>query len=93
MRPCSLCLLHKAYRKVLSATSAVQLASSLTPLAGILAAYFIFGEAPNLAQYIGGSIVVLGGMIISKIGVWRQSAAVPLSSKKEIDMEIGFKGI
>ncbi|MCL1468113.1 DMT family transporter [Argonema galeatum] len=75
-----------------STASEISLASSFTPIAGILAAYFILGEAPNLAQYIGGSIII-GGIIISQIGVWRQSAAVPLSYKKEIDMEIGFKGI
>ena len=75
-----------------STVSEISLASSFTPIAGILAAYFILGEAPNLAQYIGGSIII-GGIIISQIGVWRQSAAIPLSYKKEIDRSIGFKGI
>lgn len=38
----------------------VSLASAVSPLAGILAAYAILGEAPNGAQYIGGALILVG---------------------------------
>ena len=78
-----------------TSASEVSLASSFNPIVGILAAYFILGEAPTLAQYIGGG-VILCGIILNQIGVSHQSAkttAVPkVSSAKEMDMEVGFKG-
>jgi len=45
-----------------STASEVSLASSFSPIAGILASYLILGESPNIAQYIGGSAIV-GGII------------------------------
>jgi hypothetical protein len=72
------------------------LASSFSPIAGILAAYLILGEAPTFAQYIGGSVILLG-IALNQIGVVRQRTKTPtvppVSLAKEIDMEVGFKGI
>jgi drug/metabolite transporter (DMT)-like permease len=76
--------------------SDVSLASSFGPLAGILAAYLILGEAPNMAQYIGGSII-MGGIVLNQIGVSHQSAKIPKVAKstsaKEMENSVGFKGI
>lgn len=76
--------------------SEVSLASSFSPIAGILAAYFILAEAPTTAQYIGGSVILLG-IIINQIGTRQQpaetTAALESESSKEMEMEAGFKGI
>lgn len=76
--------------------SDVSLASSFSPIAGILAAYLILGEAPTMAQYIGGSVIICG-IVLNQIGVSRKAtlavALPPASSAKEKDMEVGFKGI
>ena len=74
--------------------SDVSLASSFSPIAGILAAYFLLGEAPTLAQYIGGSVVICG-IILNQIGVFRKSTTTTpqLNPAKEMDMEVGFKGV
>ena len=75
--------------------SDVSLASSFSPIAGILAAYLILGEAPNLAQYIGGSIIIVG-IALNQIGVSRLStktSTAPQITEKEMDMEVGFKRI
>jgi hypothetical protein len=56
----------------------------------------ILGEAPNMAQYMGGSII-MGGIILNQIGILRQSAKTPkvlLSTfAKEMDNLVGFKGL
>ena len=74
----------------------VSLASSISPVAGILAAYFILEEAPTMAQYIGGSVIIIG-IILNQIGVSRQQIDSKIISKeieqKNRDMEVGFKGI
>lgn len=75
--------------------SDVSLASSFSPIAGILAAYFILGEAPNLAQYIGGTIIIVG-IALNQIGVSKfslQTTTAPQITEKEMEMEVGFKGI
>ncbi len=77
-------------------TEDVSLASSFSPLAGIIAAYLILGEVPNMAQYIGGSVIILG-IILNQIGVSSQAEkGKPLSKmevEKQIEQEIGYKGI
>lgn len=80
----------------MTSASDVSLASAFSPLAGILAAYLILGEAPTVAQYIGGSAIICG-IVLNQIGVFRTPAAPPVapqvSSAKEMDMEVGYKGI
>ena len=79
-----------------STASVASLASSFTPIVAIVAAYFILGEAPTLAQYIGGSIIIVG-IIISQIGVSRQNSAITDTTKsrsdKEMETKIGFRGL
>lgn len=71
--------------------SEVSLASAFNPIIAILAAYFLLGEAPTFAQYIGGA-VILCGITLNQIGISRQSAEPQVNSAKELDMEVGFKG-
>ena len=77
-------------------TEDVSLASSFSPLAGIIAAYLILGEVPNTAQYIGGSVIILG-IILNQIGVSSQAlkgnGLNKMELEKQVDQEIGFKGI
>jgi len=79
-----------------SSASEVSLASSFSPVAGILTAYLILREAPTMAQYIGGSVII-GGIVLNQIGVFRKSTetppTTPVNSAKEMDMEVGFKGV
>ncbi len=74
----------------------VSLASSFSPIAGILAAYLLLGETPNMAQYIGGSVIVLG-IILNQIGIQKQDEEMKkipaVITAKEMDMEVGYKGI
>lgn len=79
-----------------SSTSEVSLASSFTPIAGILAAYVFLGEVPTAAQYIGGTIILFG-IFLSQIGIWRQTASSMISNRgtsaEKIDQQCGFKGL
>ncbi|MEM6610764.1 MAG: DMT family transporter [Cyanobacteria bacterium P01_C01_bin.72] len=65
----------------------VSWANSISPIAGILFAFLILGEVPTIAQYLGGSVIIVG-IIFSQIGTEKQSR-----SMKEIDNQMGFKGI
>lgn len=71
------------------------LAGAFNPIAAFLAAYLILGEAPTLAQYLGGG-VILCGIVLSQIG-WRKrstfTAADQVSHPQEMGSGVGFKGI
>lgn len=78
-----------------STASEVSLATAFNPIAGILAAYLVLGEAPTVAQYIGGA-VILSGIALNQVGVFRlNTTAAPARapSDKEMCESIGFKGI
>lgn len=82
-----------------STVSVASLVSSFTPLVGILAAYFILGEAPTMAHYIGGSLILVG-VLLSQIGIRRQaslrtglSKMISTSAQHQVETTIGFKGI
>ncbi|AFY75087.1 DMT(drug/metabolite transporter) superfamily permease [Synechococcus sp. PCC 7502] len=71
----------------------ISLFNSCHPIAGILSAYLILGEAPNTAQYIGGSFILLG-VGLGQIGVIAQSQKVKQSySAIAMTMESGFRGL
>ncbi len=73
--------------------SEVSFANSFSPLLGILAAYFILGEVPNKAQYLGG-LVILMGIVFNQIGINKLTPKkVLISTDKEADIQAGFKGI
>ncbi len=69
--------------------SMASLANSFTPVIGLLAAYLVLGEVPSSAQYIGGSVILVG-IFLSQVGVWRQSSK---QEKQTMENKIGFKGI
>jgi len=76
-----------------SNASEVSLATAFNPLAGVLAAYLILGEAPTTAQYIGGA-VILGGIVLNQIGVRRLSrTALPQARPQAAEDAIAFKGV
>lgn len=80
-----------AWFKGLKTTGAadVSLASSISPVAGIVFAFLILGEVPTAAHYIGGSVIILG-IILNQLGVARQRDSV---DPKEMEDKVGFKGI
>ncbi|OKH32337.1 EamA family transporter [Calothrix sp. HK-06] len=82
-----------------STVSVASLVSSFTPLVGILAAYFILGEAPTMAHYIGGSLILIG-ILLSQIGIRHQAflrtglpKMVSTSAQHKVETTIGFKGM
>ncbi|ERN42619.1 permease of the drug/metabolite transporter (DMT) superfamily [Rubidibacter lacunae KORDI 51-2] len=77
-----------------STAGEVSLAAAFNPIAGVLAAYTILGEIPTIGQYVGGS-VILFGIALNQIGLSRLSkvALVQLSTDKQMDGAVGFKGI
>ena len=83
-----------AWFKGLKSTDAadVSLASSISPIAGILAAFLILREIPTMAQYIGGSVIIIG-IIFSQIGTARQKYSAKAQVVEQVDKQVGFKGI
>jgi len=74
-----------------SSSADVTLASSFNPLAGILGSYVILGQAPNMAQYVGGIFIMVGiglGLIGARL---HQTGEMP--SAIAMDMKSGFKGV
>jgi drug/metabolite transporter (DMT)-like permease len=76
--------------------SVSSLVASFTPIAAILFAFLILGEAPTTAQYIGGSVII-GGIVLSQIGIQRQSQRSKMSrgsssQQQALENSIGFKG-
>jgi drug/metabolite transporter (DMT)-like permease len=67
-----------------------------TPIVGILAAYFILGEVPTSAQYIGGSVILLS-LFLSQVGIGNRTDCRNIVSsvdmEQSIESRMGFKGI
>jgi drug/metabolite transporter (DMT)-like permease len=82
-----------------SSVATASVIGSFTPIAGILAAYLILGEVPTRAQYMGGSVILLG-LFLSQFRGQRQAerktAAIGVDSaqmEQAIETKMGFKGI
>lgn len=79
-----------------STASEVSLATAFNPIAGILAAYLLLGEIPTSAQYVGGSVILVG-IVLNQIGVQRlkqtQQTKAQLSSAQTMNDTVGFKGV
>ncbi len=78
-----------------STVSAASLAGSFTPIVGFIAAYLILGEAPTIAQYIGGSLVFVG-IFLSQVGIRlhiSRQIALAKASSTQVEQGMGFKGI
>lgn len=72
-----------------STVAQASLVSSFSPIAGILAAYLILGEAPTFAQTVGGGVILLG-IGLSQMGMRRGRIA---QTVPELEAEVGFKGV
>jgi drug/metabolite transporter (DMT)-like permease len=74
----------------------LNLASLFNPIAAIIMAYFILGEAPTLAQYLGGSLLLVG-MILGFVGNLNQAKInrqlVNSSLREAMSTAIGFRGV
>ncbi len=68
------------------------LTNSVQPLAAIAIAYLILQEVPTVAQYWGGSIILIG-IILGAIDNLRQSQPSRLTPGKHMEMTTGFRGI
>lgn len=66
--------------------------NSIQPLAAIAFAYLILQEVPTVAQYWGGSIILIG-IILGAIGNLRQSQPSSLTLGRYMEMVTGFRGI
>jgi drug/metabolite transporter (DMT)-like permease len=79
-----------------SSIATATIIGSFTPIVGILAAYFILGEVPTSAQYIGGSIILLS-LFLSQVGISNQTNRRKIVSsvdmEQSIESKMGFKGI
>jgi drug/metabolite transporter (DMT)-like permease len=83
-----------------STVSKASLIGSFSPIVGIIAAYLILGEVPTMAQYIGGSLIVVSIFISRFDQASRKSRQkVKLAeinsaqAEKEVEIGMGFKGI
>jgi drug/metabolite transporter (DMT)-like permease len=70
----------------------ITLTNSVQPLAAIAFAYLILQEVPTVAQYWGGSIILIG-IILGAIGNLRQAKPSLLTPDKYMEMVTGFRGI
>jgi drug/metabolite transporter (DMT)-like permease len=81
-----------------STVATASLVSSFTPIVSVLAAYWILDELPTQAQYIGGSIILMG-LLLSQVSVHRHS--LPDVSDRglmqvrcmKVETRMGFRGI
>jgi drug/metabolite transporter (DMT)-like permease len=74
----------------------LNLASLFNPIAAIIMGYLILGEAPTLAQYLGGSLLLVG-MILGFVGNLNQAKInrqlVNSSPREAMSTAIGFRGV
>jgi drug/metabolite transporter (DMT)-like permease len=79
-----------------SSIATATIIGSFTPIVGILAAYFILGEVPTPAQYIGGSVILLS-LFLSQVGIGNRTDCRQIVSsvdmEQSIESRMGFKGI
>jgi drug/metabolite transporter (DMT)-like permease len=74
----------------------LNLASLLNPIAAIIMGYLILGEAPTLAQYLGGSLLFVG-MILGFVGNLYQAKInrklVNHNPRDAMETSMGFRGV
>lgn len=78
-------------------TSDVSLASSFTPIAGVLFAFLLLGERPGAPILIGGAVIVLG-IAVGQYGKWiaqqrEKKAKMSMSDTLECEGQVNFKGV
>lgn len=79
-----------------ASSTELNLASLLNPILAIMMAYLILGEVPTSAQYIGGSLLLVG-VILSFVGNLYQikaneKPAIP-NSRDAMETNVGFRGV
>jgi drug/metabolite transporter (DMT)-like permease len=76
----------------------ISLATSATPIAGVLGAYLILGEQPMTAHYVGGAVLMIG-IAVGIVGSRRtaETASVETSgsapSALAVECRVGFRGV
>ncbi|WP_013321374.1 DMT family transporter [Gloeothece verrucosa] len=72
----------------------INLTSSINPIVAIMMAFLILGEVPTKAQYVGGSIIILG-ICLSLLANVRRASFKPLRFNigRWMEMDDGFKGV
>jgi drug/metabolite transporter (DMT)-like permease len=79
-----------------ASSTELNLANLLNPIAAIVMAYLILGEAPTLAQYLGGSLLLVG-IVFGFVGNLYQAKInrelVKPSPREVMEMAIGFRGV
>ncbi|PSN18931.1 EamA family transporter [filamentous cyanobacterium CCP5] len=77
-----------------SSASEISLAAAFNPLVGVIAAYLILSEAPTLAQYIGGGVILIG-IACNQIGLQRLAASQALKQPSAAEMydKVTYKGV
>ncbi len=80
----------------LSSASEISLATAFNPLVGVLAAFLILREAPTIAQYMGGAVIVVG-IILNQIGLTKLRKQEAMDNippnDKELNESIAYKGV
>ncbi len=79
-----------------TSSGAVSVASSFSPVAGVLFAFLLLGEQPGQPQFVGGAIILMG-IAVPQIGrvfhQRRQEEAATDQTMLEHEGEVGFKGV
>ena len=80
-----------------SKASEVSLATSFSPVFGILFAYALLGERPGFPELAGGA-VILGGIAVAQFGHWRQrkkraERCDDPTEAVEMEGRVSFKGV
>jgi drug/metabolite transporter (DMT)-like permease len=77
--------------------SQVSLASSFTPVAGVIFAVVLLGETPNMAIMIGGAVIVLG-IAVAQLGPVAERRLAPshrptTDEAVKLEGSVNFKGV
>jgi hypothetical protein len=64
-----------------------------------MSAYLVLGEVPTDAQYLGGSVILIG-IVLSQVGTHHhtppraaKTSVDSMQAEQEINAQAGFKGI
>ena len=74
----------------------INLASLVTPILAILFAYLILQETPTQAQYLGGSLLLLGAILsfIDNLQTTKRAKLSAVADPSQVmDADVGFRGI
>ncbi len=77
-----------------SSAGEISLATAFTPIAGVIAAYLFLAEAPTLAQYAGGAVILVG-IAVNQVGVRRLRVEAPAQQPhpRTMSESVTYKGV